>query len=122
MSFLRLNGLVVPVESGAGSRSYADTGRVSVGATGMMTQDRLFLKRRWEFRTKPMPMSDLMALRNWLYSPAWVFPFNGNSNNNVPANLGTATNSGGVFPAGVAADGLPVTTDAKYGSGSLCMP
>jgi hypothetical protein len=121
--FITLNGLTVPLAADAQSRAYDDSGRASRGASGQLSKDRRFCKRKWDFKTTVLSQMDYLALRGCLHERATLFPLGATGmTHNLPDVLVASQATGTVFTQSTAADALIWPGAAKFGTSALQVP
>lgn len=117
MSFLKVNGLVIPVTSGGITESTVETFPQMRAFSGKMRPRRRALNRQWKVQTAPMAYADGEAMAGWLSWRGHQFPYDADlfSGRGLPA-----VGSGFIMPSpDTGTSGLPVSTSAKYGTGGL---
>lgn len=122
MPFITLNGLTIALAADAQSRAYDDSGRVSRGASGQLSKDRRFCKRKWDFKTVPLSQMDYLALRGFFHERATVFPFSGGLTHNLPDVLVSSQATNISYTSTTAADAQSWAGAAKFGTAALQVP
>jgi hypothetical protein len=117
--FLSISGLTVPVLTGQNSRAFEDAGRASRGVSGQLSKDRRFLRRKFEFKTGPISLSDYITLRGFLHRQPSSFRFENNLNSNLQTGGLTVTASNTAYASSIASDGTAVLGQVAYGSYAL---
>lgn len=113
MSFLRINGYVVPVSSC--DEKIIEVGSRSNGLDGTPLVDRLRTRRAWDCVTPPLPREIAMAVKALVFGRGDLWPFDAD----LYSGKGLAADSGVVSTLHtVAADGDPVSNTYKY-TGSI---
>lgn len=119
MTFLKINGLAIPVITEGISETTQESAPASRAYSGKMRPRRRSLNRVWRVTTTPMSYGDAEAMRGWLTWRGQQFPYSSDlfSSRGLPAQSGS---SGILMPSpDTGTSLLPVLTSAKYGTGSL---
>lgn len=119
MPFINISGLTVPVLAGQNSRNWEDAGRAGRGVSGQLSKDRRFLKRKFEFKTAPITLTDYATLRGFLHRTPFSFRFENNLNSNLQTSALSVTANNVAYASSIASDGTSVVGMAAYGSYAL---
>jgi hypothetical protein len=105
-SFLRLNGIVVPVATGSAGLKQEDIGGMRRAIDGTPVFSRRATKRRWSFKTTIRSAQESLAWRDLITGKGHVLSFDGQS----------LYTSKGLPPASTGANWSLTTVSPKYGA------